>query len=272
MSATGARLVVGVADARAADWSSGEHAEVEAAVTTLLTRTAPPESYPAELRRTWWYVPVGLLALARAQLQGAAALHTLGHLRSVGPVLARTVFEHVATALWIAEDPSERTRGFIQYSNLQLQLLAEQAPGWDARLQDARARWDSAYGQEPFTARLPPFEQRLIEPIRGWYPRYRDLSSRTHPTTLAIDALLEVADDAVRVRVDGPDARMLAFAAVMVWTLALQVETGFARADGAPSESASTGAVVVRRTGLGVHGDLDTFAALGATLNRHTTA
>jgi transcriptional regulator with XRE-family HTH domain len=258
VAGAGASLLVGLSDDLATEGATPPVSELHALVSMLLSKTAPPQAYPPELAQTWLYVPVGLLILARDQLHGALLLDALGHWRSVGPAVARAIFEHVATALWMAEDPETGQLRFIQESNYRLEKLAEQVPEWQSRLLHARRRWADAYGDERFARRLPPFEQRLIGPMSQWYPRYRQLSLKTHPTQPAIEAMLVSVPDGVEVRSGGRDEMLLAFAAIMVWFLAAQLEINFHQFDGT-------------RTELGFQGDMEEFAMLGPRLNAFTT-
>lgn len=259
VAGAGSSLIVGLGDYRA---SLGEtkpmRSELHALVSVLLANTAPPRAYPSDLARTWLYMPVGLLTLAREQLHGALLLDAMGHWSSVGPAVARAIFEHVATALWIAEDPESGQMRFIQENNYRLEILAGSVPELESHLLRARRRWADAYGDEPFARKLPSFEQRLIGPMSEWYPRYRQLSIRTHPTQLAIEDVLVPRSEGVEVRTGGGDEVLLAFAAIMVWSLASQLETEFQPFDGT-------------RTGLGFQGDMEEFAMLGFSLNAFTT-
>jgi transcriptional regulator with XRE-family HTH domain len=256
VAGAGASLIVGLRDEPATEGPE-PGSELHALVSELLIRTEPPDAYPAELAQTWLYVPVGLLVLAREQLQGALLLDAVGHWTSVGPSMVRATFEHVATALWMAEDPELGSMRFIQESNYRLEILAKEVPMWESRLAQARQRWDDAYGDEVFARRLPPFEQRLIGPMGEWYPRYRELSLRTHPTQLGIEAVLVPEQEGIQVRSGGRSEGLLAFAAMMVWFLAVQLETDFRPFEG-------------QRTELGFQGDVEEFAMLGPSLNAFT--
>jgi transcriptional regulator with XRE-family HTH domain len=257
VAGAGASLIVGLGDDPATDRMKPPGPGLHALVSELLIKTAPPRAYPSELAQTWLYAPVGLLILAREQLHAALLLDVMGHWNSVGPAMARAIFEHVATALWIAEDPESGQMHFIQDSNYRLEKLAEQVPEWESRRLHARRRWADAYGDERFARPLPPFQQRLIGPMGEWYPRYRELSLRTHPTQPAIEALLFPGTDGVEVRSGGRNEGLLAFAAMMVWFLAAQLEIDFHPFDGT-------------RTKLGFEGDMEEFAMLGPSLNAFT--
>jgi hypothetical protein len=162
VAGAGAYLIVGLGDDNKVDRARPQGSELHGLVSELLIRTAPPPAYPSVLTETWLFMPVDLLILAHEQLNSALLLDAVGHWQSVGPVMARTIFEHVATAYWIAQEPISGQMRFIQDSNYRLERMAEQLPEWEPRLSDARRNWADAYGDEPFARRLPPFEQRLI--------------------------------------------------------------------------------------------------------------
>jgi hypothetical protein len=86
--------------------------------------------------------------------------------------------------------------------------------------------------------------------IYGW-------SIKTHATQLAIETVLIPGPDGVEVRSGGRHVALLAFAAMMAWFLASQIEIGFHPFDG-------------ERTELGFQGDMEEFAMLGPRLNAFT--
>ena len=152
---------------------------------------------------------------------------------------------------------------FFQYSNYRLGQLRND--GWDVDY-DQELEWWKSIGlpEGDFADRnaVPSMDHRLtgVMAEEQWYPRYRHLSLFTHPTKRLVDTSFEVDEPRLEFRAESHlELNVLAFSAVLVAVLALELET--IAAPGPPQS----------RTGLGVHCSLEEFSALLMRLIWFTT-
>jgi transcriptional regulator with XRE-family HTH domain len=262
VKAAGHRLITGVTrelrepdDARAVEL-------LHNAVSNLLVVTDPANPLPEIGLTGWRRGPLGLFLVARENVREMLLLDALGHSYHAGPLIDRSVFEDVATAHWVADVPEERDTRFLRLirdRNYYLEKLAAADPdGWNEILNHERQIWVSAGQPEAeFPAKLPPFEQRLTSGMETWYIRYRRLSLYLHPNSARVEDGLQTTDEGTFAKIEvASNPRDLAFAATLVWMLALRIEL-----DWDPDQE---------RTGLGFTGDIDAFQQLGLVLNTFT--
>ena len=260
--ATGHRAVTGLTrqlrapdDARVLDI-------LHEAVSRLLAVTEPAAPLPAAGLTGWRRAVLGLFLVARESVREMLLLDALGHSYHAGPLIDRSVFEDVATALWVADDPSERDARFrrvVQDRNFYLEKLADHDPqGWGEIVDAERKAWtDAGLPADEFAVRPLPFEQRLTGGMNDWYVRYRYLSLQLHPNFARVEDAFYETNHGTFAKVEVvSDPRALAFAATLVWVLALSLELDLSTDQ--------------RRTGLGFQGDVDAFRDLGLALNAFT--
>ncbi|WP_159083770.1 hypothetical protein [Nocardioides terrigena] len=253
VEASGSKLILGIKPTETADEHDFTVGLLDA-VSNLLFLTSPHDSYPVEVASTWIYVALGLQTQSWQLVHSAQLAYALGHGAPLMPTVARTVFENVATTHWLSEDPAERRMTVIRDANRNAKLLRDLEPETYAR---RMARWTQAFGDSDPFGRLPPFEQRLVPPMTGWYAKYRILSRSAHASADAAEDVLVRENGALitRHRLQS-GGQLLAFAAVNLWFMAHRLELGFPQA-GAPTQ----------RTALGFDGDAGSFVALGKRIN-----
>jgi hypothetical protein len=197
-----------------------ESESVEDLIDQVIAGSELPVRLPGSVRKSPQFLLVGLFALSHSLLVDLRAMgvRSRGH---GGALITRSILEHVGTMHWLDEDLSDRARVFVAAGNRDLRILSRLDNFYSERYENAVTQWRSTYGPTDTEAQLPPFEQRLVGPMRDWYVRYRTLSARSHPGICAIDNTLTVAaDGAVHVGQVADDvygARWLPFAGILVW-------------------------------------------------------
>ena len=204
------------------------------------------------------YVCLGLLGASREVLRSLMILDVVGQSLHVAPNLVRQIFEYVATAEWILEDPEARTVQLYQATNRDLREMGALDSRWEEVHQERRALWARiGIPEDEFAERLPGFRERLTGAMKeeGWYIRYREFCTHSHPTLFVVEDAL-VDEPPLRFRTEA-NCRLdwLAMAGCLVWSLALLLRK-FAKDSSPPT--------------LGYGGDLEEFAQLGVMLNKFT--
>lgn len=230
-------------------------------VSQLIARTTPSKSIPRDALTTpWLQLTVGLLCISRELLRSIFTLEMVGHAFHAAPALARSVFENVTVAFWVAELPDQRDERFLRVvgaGNRSIRLLAAEDPAWAEKLETHRSIWRAAGLEDgAFDKRLDGIDQLLTDDTREFYAVYRYLSSTIHPSWWMAGRAFDEADGGTIAAVEVPlNLGQYAFAACMVWRLAFYLECVWSDEN---------------RTGLGFSGNRDEFVALGVALAEFT--
>lgn len=199
------------------------------AVRQVLELSQLPKTLPAQIRTSPLYLSTAAQLRSRSLLRSLLALSDDELLAAGGTELARSIFEHVTTALWVLEDPDQASEAFGRAHIKTLRQLSEGDDAFRPMFDDSLRRWRTAYGSAPSEGKLPSLESRLVGPVRDWYFRYRVLSSYVHPSLLAYDTHYRVTEGAEYVETlqlssdDYLDGMQLPLGGVLTASLALVV-------------------------------------------------